>query len=248
MRILAKTRIGSEHMLRVFHCFDNDIYFAILFSIIAISCVTSVRKKSLRVWLNTFWSYLISLLSEHHFNYDKTLFGAFTFCPWLIGCVVLLASFAGKLREQILKGQDIHWIDSLRDLYEWEGITKLQYAEFGDFNNYLIKNDTDPLRQYLNKKNKECLTDSIREFMVSVTDPDCTQITELDYQGVMDGTTAMIFRLEFIAIVKRVLYKFNWKEDLDFHVSKSDTHSEPVFMATNKLNLEKRYEVAWDMS
>ena len=58
MRIVAKTRIGSEHMLRVFHCFDDDVYYGILLSIFIISCLTSVQKKSFNVWVKTFWAYL----------------------------------------------------------------------------------------------------------------------------------------------------------------------------------------------
>ena len=46
MSIMAKTRIGSDDMFKQFHCFETEIYYAILVSIIVISCVISVYKKS----------------------------------------------------------------------------------------------------------------------------------------------------------------------------------------------------------
>ena len=248
MRILAKTRIGSEQILRLFHCFDNDVYYMILISIAIISCVISMHKKSLRVWLNTFWVYLTSLLSEYHSFPSKTILYRLMSCPWLMGCVVLLAAFSGKLRDQILKGEDIYWIDSLRDLKGWKHITKLQYVEFGDFNNYLIKNDTDPLRLYLNSKKKECYNNNIRVNVLAKIDSDCKQIVNLDYQGLIDGTTTMIFGISTIEVIKQILYKFNWKEDIDFHVSKTDVYSHPMFTITNKLKLDEQYEKAWDKS
>ena len=249
MRILAKTRIGSEHMLNMFHCFDNDIYYTILFSIIIISCVISLHKKSLCVWLNTFWVYLTSLLSEYHSFRSETVFHHLMSCPWLMGCVVIFAAFSVKLKNQILKGGDIYWIDSLRDLKQWKHITKLQYVEFSDFNNYLIKNDTDPLRLYLNTKKKECYNNNIRTNSLSKKDSDCQQIDKLDYQSLKEGRTAIILGLSIIEVIKRViLYKFDWKEDIDYHVSKSDLYSHPMFTVTNKLNLEKHLEEAWDQS
>ena len=158
MRILAKTRIGRDQMLRVFHLFDNDVYYAILLLIVLITCVIGVNKWSLRAFFNTFWAYLSALLSEYHSYPDKTIFERWMSCPWLIGCVIFEAAFTGMLRDQILKGEDIHWtyightldiqwtythwIDSLGDLYEWKHITKLQYTDFSDFNKYLIRNDT----------------------------------------------------------------------------------------------------------
>ena len=249
MRILAKTRIGSEHMLRVFHCFNNDVYYGIFLSIILISCVISVHKNSLGVWLNTFWAYLTSLFSEYHSFPSETIFHCLMSCPWLMGCVVMFAAFSVKLKNQILKGEDIYWIDSLRDLKQWKDITKLQYVEFSDFNNYLIKNDTDPLRQYLNTKKKECYNNNIRVNTFSKIHSDCQQIVELDYQGLKDGTTAIILCLSIIEVIKRVvLYKFDWKEDINYHVSKSDLYSHPVFTITNKHNLEKHLEEGWDKS
>ena len=115
-----------------------------------------------------------------------------------------MAAFAGMLRDQILKGEDIHWIDSLPDFYKWKHMTKLQYLKFGDFGNYLIKNDTDPLRQYLNTKKKECYRKNIRVNIISEIDSNCEQIVKLDYQGLIDGTTAMIFGINTINVIKQV--------------------------------------------
>ena len=42
------------------------------------------------------------------------------------------------------------------------------------------------------------------------TDSDCNQTVELDYQGVMDGTTAMIFHSLLIDLIKQVLYHRDW--------------------------------------
>ena len=247
MRILAKTRIGSEHMLRVFHCFDDDVYYGILLSIVIISCVITVHKKSWNAWLNTFWAYSTSLLSEYSYL-DKTLIERYIWCPWLIISVILLGAFSGTLRGQILKGEDIHWIDSLRDLYEWKDITKLQFIEFSDFNNYLVKNDTDIVRKYFNTKVKECYTESIRINIMSETDSDCQQVMDLDYKGLIEGTTAMILHMKFIEVIKQMLFNLDWKENVDYHVSEWDDYPQPVFSSTNKLTLEKQYEEAWDNS
>ena len=83
---------------------------------------------------------------------------------------------------------------------------------------------------------------------MSETDSDCQQVIDLDYKGLMEGTTAMIFHMDFIELIKHMLYKVAWNEDVDYHVSKSNHNSQPVFTSTNKLNLEKEYEQAWDNS
>ena len=248
MRILAKTRIGSEHLLRVFHCFKPEVYYAILLSILVISCVYSAQRKSLKRLVETAWAFISAILSQCHSYPDKTLFDHLMSCPWLIGCVIMIAGFSGILRDQILKGEDIHWIDSLSDLYNWKPITKLQYHEFGDFNNYLVKNDYDPMRKYFNTKIRHCYTLNIKKSGSQDQKSDCKQTKKLDFQGVVDGSTAMIFQTNLIYLVKRELYKIGWIEDVDYHVSKSDTYSQPVFMITNKLNLEKEYEDIWDES
>ena len=245
MMILAKTKIGSEHMLKEFQCFKADIYYTMFFSLLVISWVSSVHKMSLRVFFATFWAYLSALLRQNHSYPDKTLFEKWMSCPWLIGCVILLGAFSGTLRGQILKRKDIHWIDSLRDLYEWKDITKLQYYEYGDFNNYLLNNDNDDsMRDYFKTKAKECYTHNIRPTIVD----NCIQTSQLNYQGVRDGTTAMIFQTKYINLVKQEFFKSGWKEDLDYHVSKMDKISQPQFTITNKLNFDKVYEQAWDQS
>ena len=247
MSILAKTRIDSDNMFKGFHCFETGIYFAILVSIIFISCVISLYKKSFEASLSAFWAYLSALLSEYHSYPDKTIFERLVSCPWLIACIILEAAFAGMLRDQILKGEDIHWIDSLRDLYEWKHINTLQYREFYDFNNYLLKNDNDTVRQYLSTKMKECYANNIRTTpSTTQLDKNCKQVLELDYKGVMEGTTAMIFATGLVNLVKQGLFKLGWEEDVDYHVSKSDTYSHPLFFITNKMNFEKQYEDAWD--
>ena len=248
MRILAKTRIGSEHMLRVFRCFESGVYFAILVSILVISCVFSAQRKSLRGFVETIWAFVSALLSQCHSYPDKTLSDRLMSFPWLIGCVIMIAAFSGTLRDQILKGEDIHWIDSLRDLYKWKHITKLQYHHLDDFYNYLAKNNSDSMRQDFDTRKRDCYTLNIQISGNQDHESDCILTKELDFQGVFDGSTALIFQKSFIYLVKREFFKFGWRENIDYHVSKYDTYSQPVFMITNKLNLEKEYEAIWDQS
>ena len=37
-----------------------------------------------------------------------------------MSCTVLLAAFSGQLREQIIKPKSIEWINSWKDLIEWQ--------------------------------------------------------------------------------------------------------------------------------
>ena len=232
-------------MLKEFQSFEVEVYFAILVSISIISLFMSLYNKSLKAWLSSFWAYMSALLSEYHSYPDKTLIDRLISCPWLIGCVIFEAGFAGMLRDQILKGEYIHWIDSLRDLYEWKDITKLQYTEFSEFNDYLMeKDDNDTIRDYFNTKNKECYTLNIRATLHS----NCEQTMNLDYEGVLNGTTAMVFQSRFIDVVEQVLNKIGWNKDYNYHVSEKDAHSRPLFTMTNRMNFDKQYEEAWDKS
>ena len=245
LKILAKTRIGSEVMFKEFQCFEVEVYLAIVVSIAIISCVKSLYKNSLRSWLSTFWAYMSALVSEYHSYPDKTLIDRLISCPWLIGCVIIEAGFAGMLRDQILKGEDIHWIDSLRDLYEWKDITKLQYTEFSEFHNYLMEeNNNDTMRDYFYSKTKQCYTLNIRPTSHS----NCEQTTELDYQGVLDGTTAMVFQSRYIDVVEQVLNKIGWNKEYNYNVLEKDAHSRPLFTMANRMNFDKQYEEAWDKS
>ena len=245
LKILAKTRIGSEVMFKEFQCFEVEVYLAILVSIAIISCVKSLYKKSLKSWLSTFWAFMSAMVSEYHYYPDKTFIDRLISCPWLIGCFIFGAGFAGMLRDQILKGEDIHWIDSLKDLYEWKGITKLQYTEFSEFNNYLIKKgDNDRMKDYFNTKTKQCYTLNIR----ATSHSNCEQTTEVDYDGVLDGTTALVFQSRYIDVVEQVLNKLGWNKDYNYHVSDKDAHSRPLFTFTNRMNFDKQYEEAWDKS
>ena len=37
-----------------------------------------------------------------------------------MSCTVLLAAFAGLVRNQLLRPDPMYWIDSLQDLYDWK--------------------------------------------------------------------------------------------------------------------------------
>ena len=139
------------------------------------------------------------------------------------------------------RGKEIHWIDSLKDLYSWRQITKLQYNEFTDFDNLLNENNTEMLMHF-NSLVRECFTFNTRNSL----DESCLKTSAFDYQGLIGGTTAMVFQASLINLVRQNLFKLGYEEDVDYHVSTKDAYYHPYFFATNKLNMEKVHQEYFD--
>src|SRR5690348_9841156 len=87
--------------MKNFQCFDNEIYLAILLSILILSCVTAINTKKIKTSL---WIYISIILSDNYSirmnskSVNRILFGV-----WLLVCTVLLAAFSGILRDRLMK-------------------------------------------------------------------------------------------------------------------------------------------------
>ena len=66
-------------MFKHFECFEPEVYYGIIASIIVISFVTSFHKRSLKSFLTTFWSYLSVILSDYFSLKSDTRIGKLIF-------------------------------------------------------------------------------------------------------------------------------------------------------------------------
>ena len=119
--------IEKDSLFRHFKCFEAEVYYGIIVSIIVISFVSSLYKQSLKSFFTIFWSYLSVILSDYHTMKTKNIFDRLLLGLWLIVCTLLLSAFSGQLREQILRPRTIHWIDTWDDLYEWKHLKILTF-------------------------------------------------------------------------------------------------------------------------
>ena len=123
-------------MFKLFECFEIEIYYTIILSLVVISIAISVQKKSFREFFSTFWTYLsVIIKGSFELCLDMT-FNKILVSIWLISCTVLLSAFSGQLRELLIKPLPIYWIDSWNDLYEWKDI-KIETVAPIDFTYYM---------------------------------------------------------------------------------------------------------------
>ena len=150
---------------------------------------------------------------------------------WLFACTVLLAAFAGLLRQQMMKPQPIRWIDSLDDLYsdEWKDLniattdaTEIAFAKEGGHKEFNIP--------------EEALE---RMFAVSHIEYDLGHIPSiLHVDLVYEGGSALWGTLGYLQMMKCQLIDYGLREDTDFHISRSGGISQPYFIMYNKIRFD----------
>ena len=227
-------------MFKQFETFEWEVYYGIIASIIVISFVISVYKHSLKSFFTTFWAYISVLLSDSYSLPIKTVFDKQMSGIWLLASTVLLAAFSGQLRVMLIMIKPIHWIDSLQDLYKWKDITKIQTLDWTDFPNFIdMYNNTDPMA-----------TDFDRRYIERLLGVDAIYNSNavIDYQGVINGKTVVIFPQHYIQIYKQHLINEGFAEDIDFHVSHSGGYSQPMFSATNRQKVNESMASKLDLA
>lgn len=95
---------------------------------------------------------------------------------------------------------------------------------------------------HFNNLVRECYTFNTKASLDSSYD----KTAVLDYDGVMRGTTAMVFQHSLINLVRQGLFQRGYEEDIDYHVSTVGAYFHPMFFITNKLNMQKEHEVLFD--
>ncbi|CAG2116932.1 unnamed protein product, partial [Medioppia subpectinata] len=139
--ILSFTIKKHWSLYKIFKCLNVENYYLLMAAIALLSLVVSLKRRSMKAFLPTLWSYGSVLLSDvYTIQYtagaERLLAGL-----WLLVCTVYLAAFAGYLRELLIQVPPIDWIDSLQDLYgkpQWRS-RNIQTFRYDDFHVYLYK-------------------------------------------------------------------------------------------------------------
>ena len=182
-------------------------------------------------FFNYLWKYCTVIFSDHYSTrvtkgVDRLLSGI-----WLVSCTVLLAAFAGLLREQMMKTLPIRWIDSLDDLYseEWRDLfilstdaTEIAYARDGGHKEFNIPEEA------LNR----LLTVSHIDYELGLIP------SEWNVEQVYEGTVAIWSTLGYLQWFRRQLIKKGLQEDIDFHISRSGTIGQPYFIMINQFRFD----------
>ena len=197
----------------------------------------TIEKQTLKAFMSSFWSYLSVILSDYYTVPVKKAFERHLTCSWLISCTVLLAAFSGQLRDLVIKGKAIYWIDNLEDLYNWKHVTKLHMLVLTDISNFIHnQNETDPMARDFSQRH-------IEEYIVTTG----MRIEDtIDFEAVKRGTAALVYPAHYLQIFKNMMASDRFREDIDFHVSNNGGYSTPLFTATNRAILDENYSLIWD--
>ena len=182
----------------------------------------------MKTFFVTFWAYLSVIISDTYTIKMKTLLERNLMGIWLMSCTVLLAAFAGLLRNLMIKPKPIYWIDSWNDLGQWQHLN-IVTSSFGEIYYYVNHYVTDSLAKNFAKR-------------IMVTDHDKLAGDEsnwdrADFGVIKDHKVALVGDLYYLDIAKQnLISRYAMIEDLDFHISKSeDRISQPTFTLTNRL-------------
>ena len=228
-KILATTKRGQFHMFKHLEAFEIEIYYAIILSLVVISGVMSVHKKSIKVFFETFWSYFSVIL---HGSCDIDTKASLVMPNlWLLSCTILLAAFSGKLLTFLMIPQPVYWINSWDDLFEWKHL-KIQTITQTDLGYFITNNPNNSVTQAL----------SSRSFLYPLSILSDPLLKMLDLKGVSDGNVAIVFPSQYLHVFKRYLMKRDMIEDMDFHISEFGDPWKPYFIWYNTRNLNKFYQ------
>ena len=227
--VIASTVKGNQNMFNVLASFDYSNYIAIILSMIIMSLVVAISRKSMQTFFEYFWSYLSVILSDYYSLKIKSRIDKLFTGVWLMSCTVLLAAFSGLLRDRLLEPQPIYWIDSWKDLAQREHL-KIHTFDTSGISIYTSTFPTETLTQNLAKRIKRIKID---EFEVGNKSFDY----DLDYRGIVNGEVAFSENDDYLNILKQnLITRYGLIEDIDFHISRTDEiSSQPIFWVTNKL-------------
>ena len=175
------------------------------------------------------WNYTSVLLSKSPKINVNRLSERLLSGVWLISCTVLLAAFAGLVRNQLLRPDPIYWIDSLQDLYEWK---ELQIQTFRS--NYLFSfighTVDDPIADNFGQRLE------VLNYYPTV-DSGEKDINDIDYSGIVEGRTALVTTIQTLTLIKYRLT--NLEEEIDYHISKNEEVSQSIHFWTNGVRLNQ---------
>ena len=231
-KILASTKKGGHELFYQFKCFETEVYYGIIVSIVLISGLISVYKKSVKTFLEVFWTYFSVIINgssdslKFQHNFDRLIFSV-----WLLVCTLIMSAFSGQLRDQLIKPRPIEWIDSWQDLHEWKDVT-IQTLVLTELATFINKSADNPMAQDFRQRT-ELLSDAIiKQSMDEV----------LDFKGVSEGKVALVFPTKYLLVLRRNLMKRGLQKDIDFHLSQFGDQTIPCFVTYNTKNLKPIHE------
>ena len=236
-RILARTMIAEEHPLRAFQCFEPEVYYGMISAIFTMSLIITIQQQKVKTFFTSFWSFLSVILSDYYCVPVKKAIERQLSSSWLISCTILLAAFSGGLRDQVIKGKAIYWIDNVKDLYHSKQISKIHLIMLTDLSNF-IKNhkNSNPMAKDFSQRDLQEYNPAMGKKLEDT----------IDFEAMKRGTAAMVYPAHFIEIFKNKMESDKFREDIDFHVSSNNGYSSPLFTVTNRVTLEDKYSLIWD--
>ena len=220
--------IDDNHLFKPMECFDLEVYYCIIASIVVISGVISVYRKSVKVFISNLWSYS-SVIINGSYNLDQSCtFTMIISSNWLFMCVILMASFSGMLKDLLIKPRPIHFIDSWDDLVNWKHV-QIHTTILSSLVNFVRKNPD----HYWSKEiinNKRLIT-----FQPSILNTNLDKA--FDFDGIAKGKVALLLPSQYLNVLKYNLVERGLEEDIDFHISKFGASLKSCFVFHSQKNM-----------
>ena len=228
---LFKLFIDDNHFFKPIECFDSEVYYCIIASIIVISGVISGYRKSVKIFISNFWSYSSVLINGSYKLDQSCSLTMILSSNWLLMSVILMASFSGMLKDLFIKPRPILWVDTWDDLVNWKEL-KLQTTKYSSLVNFIGKNPD----HYISKEivNNERL----KLFETSLANQNLDKIS--DFDGVMNGKVALVFPSQYLHVLKNNLIVRGLEEDIDFHISKNGDTLKSCFVFYSQKNMNNK--------
>ena len=213
-------------------------------SLVFVSFVISLYKKSLKSFFTTLWSYTSLILTDYYTKGLNTSIGRLLSGIWLMACTVLLAAFSGILRDQQMKPQPVFWIDSIEDLWQWKDL-KFQTNLATDFAQKMI--NADPSNEKDSRMAYEMLGRMDLTTLDNTTRNKESYVKVFDAKGVLEGKVAIVYSYYYLHVLKNILFDETIEEDIDFHLSRKGDY-EPLFTLINRANCNKTIAKLWNFA
>ncbi len=215
--ILAITKPGVWSAFSFFLFSDIGINILTILSVLLISLIISLIKKSINVFFSTIWQLFSVLLSDHLTNVYHSIHERILLGVWLlIAGVVFLGAFSGCLRGLMIRKIPVQSIDSWDELYTSWSDLKIIAPNFHTMSDFANEGKSEMARNFYNRiEVHEPSEFHNPEFFKEIAE----KVATGRYAFVMEWYLLHYYK-NTLTVVKQLRQSKGFNEYLNFHISK----------------------------
>ena len=223
--------VANIHFFKPIECFDSEVYYCIIASIVVISGVISVSNQSMKTFFRSFWSYTSVVIKGSFKLNNSSRITMILSSHWLLMCFILTSAFSSILKDLFIKPRPIYWVDSWDDLVNWREL-KIHTVVLNSLVNFIRKNPDHYLsKEIVNNKRLELFETSLLNKKIDIG---------LDFDGIANGKVALVLPSQYLHVLNNNLIIRGLEEDIDFHISKNGDSLKSCFVFYSEKNMNNK--------